>query len=290
MAKQEGWIKAGRRSIWYKLTLEQKNEILNMDDGQGAMDRIKRNGVPQGSIRKAFGLNRVADRREGYKIWNRKKELDWMERTLPQLTRGERVMIVDGLIKIGGNDEAYGRFENGVIILSDKAAEGTLYHEAFHFVTRTLMTDEEREAMLDAAREKWGDKGEVALEERLAESFRRYVQWEEKPVVGQVVRLWRTLRRIVEGLTGQEPMMRGMFRRIQEGGFADRPLAGVRERIEENERAKEEEKRIERWGKEKWNYDNLSEERKDILYGKGISMIEYEQLSPIEKEMVFRCS
>ena len=66
-------------------------------------------------------------------------------------------------------------YHKGIITLSDIAANGTLYHEAFHAVFDTSLTEEEKASLLDEARKMYGNKSNRELEEDLAEGFREYM-------------------------------------------------------------------------------------------------------------------
>ena len=87
----------------------------------------------------------------GYTVWNRQKEMEWLGKALPQLTLADRLPFVDGLIKIHGVT-AYGYFKTNMIVLSNVAEEGTLYHEAFHYVFNALLQPGEQEALYNEAR------------------------------------------------------------------------------------------------------------------------------------------
>ena len=87
--------------------------------------------------------------------WNQEKELAWIKKVLPQLSDNDRVRVVNGLIKVAKSGAyAWGQFNDGIITLSDIAAEGTTYHEAFHAVTQTLLDDNELDALYEAAKER----------------------------------------------------------------------------------------------------------------------------------------
>ena len=97
-----------------------------------------------------------------------------LKSALPQFK--DRVQLVEGLIKIvnGVNsDRAFGKFVNGHIILSDKAAEGTVYHEAFHAVVNTLLSESELLDLLNEGKQQFGVTSDIAAEEKLAEGFRK---------------------------------------------------------------------------------------------------------------------
>ena len=111
------------------------------------------------------------------KVWNKEKEMSWMEKALPQLSTEERLQIHEGLIEVSSKGvKAWGQFIDNIIKLSDVAAEGTLYHEAFHGVFNLLMSPEERSSTLDFVRNLKGNnsKSQTALEEIMAEDFRIY--------------------------------------------------------------------------------------------------------------------
>ena len=121
-----------------------------------------------------FTLRRVDDTE--VTVWNQEKELDWLNKVLPQLSEQDRVKVVKGLIKVGRQGAlAWGQFDKGVITLSDIAAEGTAYHEAFHAIFNLLLDNDERQALYDEARELYGEKDNLSLEEDMAEGFREYV-------------------------------------------------------------------------------------------------------------------
>ena len=81
-------------------------------------------------------------------IINIQKAKTYIEATLPDFIQLEDV---DSLInKISVNGEVYGAFSNGIIYLNKNAESGTEYHETFHAVFRTLLTDEQINTYLKA--------------------------------------------------------------------------------------------------------------------------------------------
>lgn len=121
-----------------------------------------------------FTLRRVDDTETT--VWNQEKELNWLSRVLPQLSENDKVQIVKGLIKVGRQGAlAWGQFDKGVITLSDIAAEGTAYHEAFHAVFNLLLSDTERGSLLNEYGTKHPSMDDLQLEEELAEDFREFV-------------------------------------------------------------------------------------------------------------------
>ena len=111
-----------------------------------------------------------------YKKWDEKKELKWLNKVLPLLSEQDRVEVVKGLIEVGKRGTlAWGQFDGSVITLSDVAAEGTTYHEAFHVVFNLLLSDAERSSLLNEYRTKHTNMDDLRLEEELAEDFREFV-------------------------------------------------------------------------------------------------------------------
>ena len=119
-------------------------------------------------------LRRVDDEARG--TWNQEKEMAWIKKVLPQLSDNDRVRVVEGLIRVANSGAyAWGQFNNGIITLSDIAAEGTAYHEAFHAVFNLLLDQNERTSLLNEYREKHPNMDNLSLEEELAEDFREFV-------------------------------------------------------------------------------------------------------------------
>ena len=409
-AKKKGLTVAPRNvPVWESLSPEQQIALLDMGKlkanttmnklvgayyskakPEGALFDEKRLG---GSVDEFLGVarNRLATT-EKYTPWKPEKELGWLRKALPQFSDDEHLKrITEGFIKLDGKREAYGRFKQGIIELSDIAARGTVYHEAFHAVFNTLLNDDEQTDVMNAARAKYGDLGSIQLEENLAEDFRRYIQWEQTPVIGTLVKAFRTIKHIVFGLLNKNNILDKLYYNIDRGRFAnkvagttnaERPrlyapdindaihkldsdyrrgkqLEGTisanmksvidkfikdhdlkdvayatkynnsdkwvmrvtkknynekrnflvnrlnsiynselssdernseKALLEQEEREDEQFNRaIEQWHRDKLMYGNLSEDDKLYLQERGISIDEYNEMSPFEKEILFRC-
>ena len=137
------------------------NNALNLDDESDEDDDILR-------LRETT--------KSPYEVWDREQELAWLEKALPQLSKEDRLQFVKGLIKVG-NDGVYawGKLDKGIVTLSDIAAKGTVYHEAFHVVFNYLMDENDREALLSEYSKKLPNTDNIELEEALAEDFREFV-------------------------------------------------------------------------------------------------------------------
>ena len=171
-----------------------------------------------------FTLRRVDDTEAT--VWNQEKELNWISRVLPQLSKNDRVQVVKGLIKVGRQGAlAWGQFDKGVITLSDIAAEGTAYHEAFHAVFNLLLDNNERQALYDEARKLYGEKDNLSLEEDMAEGFREYVMTRQNRGLGKrILDFFKELFTKVTNWNNIRPSLIDYYRRINEGKYADSTL------------------------------------------------------------------
>lgn len=161
-----------------------------------------------------------------YKKWNEKKELKWLNKVLPQLSESDRVKVVKGLIKVGKRGAlAWGQFDKGVITLSDIAAEGTAYHEAFHAVFNLLLDNDERQALYDEARKLYGEKDNLSLEEDMAEGFREYVTTRQNAgLLGKIKNFFKDLWIKVTNWNSIRPHLTAYYQMINRGEYSNREL------------------------------------------------------------------
>lgn len=169
------------------------------------------------------------------------QELEWLRKALPQLSEQDRVKIVKGLIHARNSGEtAWGQVRRGIMYLSDIAATGTVYHEAFHIVFRYMLTQEQQRQVLADAMRLWGDAfSDIELEERLAERFREYVMnkmtgMNEKEEdtsffskLGQAVKkFFRMVYNLLfdNGRQRSRMSIESLFRSIDNGAFASKEL------------------------------------------------------------------
>ena len=168
-----------------------------------------------------FTLRRVDDTEAT--VWNQEKELNWLSKVLPQLSENDKVQVVKGLIKVGRQGAlAWGQFDKGVITLSDIAAEGTAYHEAFHAVFNLLLDNNERQALYDEAKKLYGEKDNLSLEEDMAEGFREYVMTRQSRGLGKrILDFFKELFTKVTNWNNFRPSLIDYYRRINEGKYVD---------------------------------------------------------------------
>ena len=169
-------------------------------------------------------LRRIDDETRG--TWNQEKELAWIKKVLPQLSDNDRVRVVKGLIRVGNQGAlAWGQFNNGIITLSDIAAEGTTYHEAFHVVFNLLLDNNERQALYDEARKLYGEKDNLSLEEDMAEGFREYVTTRQNAgLLGKIKNFFEDLWIKITNWNSIRPHLTAYYQMINKGGYSNRGL------------------------------------------------------------------
>ena len=169
-------------------------------------------------------LRRIDDETRG--IWNQEKELAWIKKVLPQLSDNDRIRVVKGLIRVGNQGAlAWGQFNNGIVTLSDIAAEGTAYHEAFHAVFNLLLDQNERISLLNEYREKHPDMDNLSLEEELAEDFREFVMQggkDTRSLGRKIIDFFKSLFIKTKYWKDFRPSSIYYFRAINEGKYAGR--------------------------------------------------------------------
>ena len=148
--------------------------VHNQDGGEDEDDDLNDiENLINSTVVKKF---RKEGKSQDYPLWNKEKELNWLKKVLPQLDEQKRVKVIEGLIEVGKHGvRAWGQFDGSIITLSDIAAEGTAYHEAFHAVFNLLLNDNERTSLLNQYRGKHPNMDDISLEEELAEDFREFV-------------------------------------------------------------------------------------------------------------------
>lgn len=171
-----------------------------------------------------------------YKEIDLEKEAKWLRKVLPQLSKNDRLVIAKGLINAGTKGlKAWGKFSDGIITLSDVAAEGTLYHEAFHAVFNLMLDSSERQALLAEARQMYGNKSDLTLEEDLAEGFREYVMSRDtNNLLDKIKNFFKDLWIKVTNWNKIQHHLDAYYKRINEGYYGNKELGnfeGTRNRF-----------------------------------------------------------
>jgi hypothetical protein len=225
-----------------------------------------------------FSLRRVDS--ESRPVWNQEKELEWIKKVLPQLSDDDRVRVVKGLIKVGNQGAlAWGQFSNGIITLSNIAAEGTTYHEAFHAVFNLLLDNNEKQALLTEARKMYGDKSDLDLEEGMAEGFREYVMNRENRGIGRkILDFFKDLLAKVRNWNRMKPHLIDYYRSINEGNYSSSTfkvpaMSQMRESTRENTTS----------------FESLDVETQEALLKKGWTQEQFDSISQEERDQAVKC-
>lgn len=157
-------------------------------------------------------------------LWNKEQELAWLNKVLPQLSTEDKLKFTKGLITVGKKDaKAWGTFNNGMITLSNRAARGTTYHEAFHAVFSMYVTAQEKELILREARSYRGNLSDVLLEEFLAEDFRKYTEHEISKNIGtKIMNFFKDLLFKITHWNSVQKHSIALFKNINNGYYADK--------------------------------------------------------------------
>jgi hypothetical protein len=115
-------------------------------------------------------INRVREQNESFIQEELNSKIEWFKNKFPQIP----IKTIDDVLM----GESWGRFtKDGIVLISDLAAEGTVYHEAFHTYSLLFSTEEERNGLYSEVRKRL-NKSEMSdkqAEEFLAEEFRMYM-------------------------------------------------------------------------------------------------------------------
>ena len=223
-------------------------------------------------------LRRVDDETRG--TWNQEKELAWIKKVLPQLSDNDRVRVVKGLIRVGNQGAlAWGQFNNGIITLSDVAAEGTTYHEAFHAVFQLLLDNNEKQALLAEAKEIYGNKDDASLEEDMAEGFREYVMTRENRGVGRkILDFFKDLFAKVTNWNNMRPHLIDYYRNINEGKYSSSNY-----KVPSLSQMRESKKQ------DTTSFESLDAEIQESLLNKGWTQEKFDAVSQQERDQAVKC-
>lgn len=278
---------------------ESSSTILNQSPNTGAFKAVEaekaikeeddefEDDLDLGSLRKAIDTEIT--------IWDQEKELNWLSKVLPQLSENDRVKVVKGLIKVGKKGTlAWGQFNEGIVTLSDIAAEGTTYHEAFHVVFNLLLEEKERQALYNEAKKLYGEKDNVSLEEDMAEGFREYVMTRQNRGLGRkILDFFKELFIKVTNWDNFRPSLLSYYRRINAGEYANSTfkVPSISESRAREEQYTEEMKEIPNNGVvPNSSFEALDTEVKNNLLKKGWTKEKFDSISQQERDYATRCA
>ena len=282
-AKQRKILDSSTERAWNRLSEENKKKVAdtsNVIDVKRALQDAQKNPRknPNQAIEKY--LHRKAVDTVGYKKLNMQKELEWLNSVLPQLSRNNKIKIINGLIKCSDGTWDYGQMKNGLIYIGTNGKEGTVYHEAFHAVTQWILTDDELNALYEAARERYGNLDTVILEEKMADDFMLYtmgVKPSYKPKHQNIFkRLWDTIKKMFRSTN----MIDRLYQNINDGVYAGKVL-----RTDNNEFADitSEDRSV------SMGYAFLDNEQREKLKDNNVTREQYEVLDNQERRYLFHC-
>lgn len=165
---------------------------------------------------------------ESYGVYNpaqMQSDLKWFRKNFP----GHDISVVGGLI----NGKHFGAaLDTGDVLISDQAADGTVFHEAFHVGARMYAGEKQMAEIRDEFRNQEGKsetyRGEVKeykdftpleVEEALAEEFRHYAITRTRPlsVTDRIFKFFEDMYRFFENLLKGRNQTKVLFDSILSG-------------------------------------------------------------------------
>ena len=212
-------------------------------------------------------------------------DLDKLSAMFPKLAKEGRIVLVKGLLNVvdksGNPRQAYGMFRNGVLYISDQSPKGTAFHEAFHYIANTLLSDTEWETMFDEATKLWGNLPEIELEENLAEAFREFMnERQDHSIKGRLKNIFQKLKHIVLSIVGRENYLDNLFWSIYRNKMQSRTDNTSQDTFKQE---------LLEYKTKQLKYSNLDQETRDYLEARQFTEENYEKLSIEQKEILLQC-
>lgn len=256
---------------------------INQSDASGAQATVaKEQAINQTDeeFDVEFELRQVDDLSRP--IWDKDKELAWLNKVLPQLSESERVVVTNGLIRVAKTGAlAWGQFSDGIITLSDIAAEGTTYHEAFHAVFHLLTEPTLRDELLQEAKRTYGDLSNSQLEEAMAEGFREYVMSQDTQSLGtKIINFFKELFAKVTNWNSLRPSLTEYYRNINGGHYSN-----ITYKVPSLQ-----EMRNQEGVQSSMDFSSIETETREALEKKGWTEEMWNSISQEEREQAIRCS
>lgn len=213
------------------------------------------------------------------------EDIDKLSSMFPKMAQEGRIVLVKGLIEVvnqnGNPEQAYGLFRNGVLYISDQSPKGTAFHEAFHYITDSLLDSSEKKIMFEEASKMFGNLPQIGLEEKLSEEFRQFMnERQDHSIKGRLKNIFQKLKHIVLSIVGRENYLDNLFWSIYRNKMQNR-TDNTSQDIFKQELLKYKTKKL--------KYSNLDQETKDYLKARDFSEENYEKLSIEQKELLLQC-
>ena len=162
----------------------------------------------------------------------KKQALRQLAKILPQIAKEKLVQIVDEMYSTDGHPlNGMVNLSNCLITLARLGEKGTIYHEAYHIVSRLLLTDNERSEIYRQARQMYGEMEDRELEERLADGFRDYMNNKRETILDKVKNWFKRLANIVMKRQVVISSIPQLYDSIAQGLFANRELSRIDETL-----------------------------------------------------------
>ena len=225
-------------------------------------------------------------------------ELKVLREIVPGLTRDEAVMITDRLIETGRKGVvAQGVFKNGLMVLSRQGVRGTAFHEAFHGIYSTALSDEERKSITEEAKRLYGVKTEADAEEAMADAFRDYMVDETygKSWSRRIRDFFRALFNLsTTSYARLRPVIFGIFSKIKKGGYINAGMSfsskTLKEsRLEEYRQMGLSRSEIDFLENGRGGYGNRPIEVRQMLDEAGVSEDAFDALSEESRDNLINC-
>lgn len=171
---------------------------------------VTENKVDYNAVRDGIFHLREVDEQEESSLFDLNEEIEQVKKMLPNIP----IHVIDKLIEIE-EKKAWGMFNNAGITLSNIAAEGTAYHEAFHAVFSLGLNLVERVELISEAAKDSGLTDSVEIQEWLAERFREYTINQKTKTIGQKIRdFFKKLLTYVHIIKDTQPYRYYIFKKI----------------------------------------------------------------------------
>ena len=234
------------QNAWAKLTPEQQQIVASKS-------KLKQSSMMQqivAAMKQGNGVSSIFTEKtriaEGVREpFDLDKELNWLNKVLPQFSIDENKQLIKGLTNMNGNLALWGVFRDGLIYLnSADNSKGTVYHESFHAVFNCLLNETEQTEILEKAKKIWGNLDKITLEEKLAEDFRKYTQYAEYSE-SKFESFWKRLVRFIKTLATRGRTLTVLYGDINKGKFSSvTPKEFIGERTRVNNDIEETQRRI----------------------------------------------
>ncbi len=213
------------------------------------------------------------------------EDLDKLSSMFPKMAQEGRIVLVRGLIEVvnqnGNPEQAYGLFRNGVLYISDQSPKGTAFHEAFHYITDTLLDSSEKKTMFEEASKMFGNLPQIGLEEKLSEAFREFMnERQNHSVKGRLKNIFQKLKHIVLSIVGRENYLDNLFQSIYRNKMQNRTDNTSQDTFKQE---------LLEYKAEQLKYSNLDQETRDYLKARQFTEENYEKLSVEQKEILLQC-